>query len=70
MIPQKTYSPLDNLKKIKPDILMESSSHSKKDIDLLQKYMKSINGEVINVPYYSGQSSTKIKNLILKRKSI
>ena len=70
VIPQETYSPLDNLKMIKPNILMESSNHSKKDIDLLENYMKSINGEVIKVPYYSGQSSTKIKNLILKRTSI
>ena len=70
VIKQDTYSPLENLRKIKPNILMESSSHSKKDIDLLENYMKSINGEVIKVPYYSGQSSTKIKNLILERTSI
>ena len=70
VIKQDTYSPLENLRKIKPNILMESSSHSKKDIDLLENYMKSINGEVIKVPYYSGQSSTKIKNLILKRTSL
>ena len=70
VVEQRTYSPLENLKKIKPDILMESSSHSKEDIQSGENYMKSINGEVIKVPYYDGQSSTKIKNLILKRASL
>lgn len=67
VIKQDTYSPLENLKKIKPDILMESSSHSKEDIQRMEKYMKSINGKVITVPYYDGQSSSSIKNLIRKK---
>ena len=70
VVEQRTYSPLENLKKIKPNILMESSSHSKEDIQSADNYMKRINGEVIKVPYYDGQSSTKIKNLILKRASL
>ena len=70
VVEQRTYSPLENLKKIKPNILMESSSHSKEDIQSVENYMKSINGEVIRVPYYDNQSSTKIKNLILKRASL
>ena len=70
VVEQRTYSPLENLKKIKPNILMESSSHSKEDTQSVENYMKSINGEVIKVPYYDGQSSTKIKNLILKRASL
>ena len=67
VIPQNTYSPLGNLKKIKPNILMESTSHLERDIQELLDYMNSINGEVIKVPYYDGQSSTKIKELIKKR---
>ena len=70
VIEQGTYSPLENLKKIKPDILLESSSHSKEDIQGAEKYMKSIHGKVITVPYYNGQSSTKIKDLIRKRASL
>jgi len=66
VVVQKTYLPLTNLKKIKPNILMESTSHGKKDIQKLTNYMNSINGKVITVPYYDGQSSTKIKNLIKK----
>ena len=67
VIEQGTYSPLENLKKIKPDILLESSSHSKEDIQRAEKYMKSINGKVIIIPYYNGQSSTKIKDLIREK---
>jgi len=67
VIPQETYSPLDNIKKIKPDILMESSSHEKKEIIKLEEYMKNFNGKVIVVPYYNGQSSTKIKKTIWKQ---
>ena len=67
VIEQGTYSPLENLKKIKPDILLESSSHSKEDIQRAEKYMKSINGKVIIIPYYDGQSSTKIKDLIREK---
>ena len=67
VIEQGTYSPLENLKKIKPDILLESSSHSKEDTQSVENYMKSINGKVITVPYYNGQSSTKIKDLIRKK---
>ena len=66
VVVQKTYLPLTNLKKIKPNILMESTSHGKKVIQKLTNYMNSINGKVITVPYYDGQSSTKIKNLIKK----
>ena len=66
VVVQKTYLPLTNLKKIKPNNLMESSSHGKKVIQKLTNYMNSINGKVITVPYYDGQSSTKIKNLIKK----
>ena len=65
VIEQTTYSPLKNLKHLKPDTLMESSSHSKKDIQLLERYMKSINGEVIIVPYYEKQSSKIIKASII-----
>ena len=64
VISQESYSPLQNINIIQPSILMESSSHDEHDIFQLKKYMKSINGKVIVVPYYDGQSSTKIKNLI------
>lgn len=64
VVTQETYSPLPNVMKIKPDVLMESSSHDPKDIEECRQYMESINGKVIVVPYYSDQCSTKIKNKI------
>ncbi|MCK4695014.1 MAG: adenylyltransferase/cytidyltransferase family protein, partial [Candidatus Cloacimonetes bacterium] len=33
VVAQETYSPLPNVKKIKPDILMESSSHTDEAIE-------------------------------------
>jgi len=64
VVAQKTYSPLPNIMKIKPDILMESTSHDEDDIQKAREYMKSINGKVIVLPYYPSQSSTEIKNKI------
>ena len=64
VVPQKTYSPLDNLILFKPNILMESTSHSQESIDKLTNYMKSVGGRVVMNPYYKEQSSAKIKNLI------
>tara|TARA_B100000579_G_C22838172_1_gene859972 strand:+ start:247 stop:1140 length:894 start_codon:yes stop_codon:yes gene_type:complete len=66
IVPQKTYSPIENLKEIKPNISIESTSHSKELIKDVQNYMKTIKGEVIIVPYYNGQSSSKIKSMIKK----
>lgn len=66
VIPQKIYSPIDNLKMIKPDIHLESDSHDKKDIEVIVQYMTSIGGKVFIMPYYPYQSSTSIKNKIKK----
>tara|TARA_Y100000590_G_scaffold175571_1_gene200613 strand:+ start:216 stop:656 length:441 start_codon:yes stop_codon:yes gene_type:complete len=65
VVAQHTYSPLENIKKIKPDILMESSSHDQREINFLFEYMNSIGGEVITIPYYERQSSSQIKKLII-----
>lgn len=64
VVPQKTYSPLDNLRMLKPDIHLESDSHAKKDIEEIVQYMTSIGGKVFIMPYYPYQSSTRIKNKI------
>jgi len=62
VVAQETYSPLQNVMRIRPDILIESSSHNEKDIEKARKVMKEINGRVIVFPYFPGQSSTNIKN--------
>lgn len=64
VIPQYTYSPMDNLKSIRPDIAMESTSHNVSDIEEVREYMESIGGRVIVVPYYPFTSSSKIKKSI------
>ncbi len=66
VVAQETYSPLPNVKKIKPDILMESASHNEKDIEEARKVMEKIGGEVIVIPYFPSQSSANIKNQIKK----
>jgi len=63
-VAQETYSPLPNVKKIKPDVLMESSSHTEEAIKEAREYMKSIGGKVIVIPYFPTQSSSGIKNEI------
>lgn len=62
VVPQNTYSPLENVIKFKPDILIESSSHKEQPAN---KFMESINGRVIELPYNDKFSSTKIKEKIL-----
>lgn len=64
VVAQETYSPLPNLKNIKPDIVIESASHKAKDIQKVRHYMQSINGRVMVMSYYPCQSSASIKQKI------
>ena len=64
VVAQETYSPLPNIRSIRPDVLMESTSHDEAAIDEAREYMESIGGEVIVIPYYPAQSSTDIKTTI------
>ena len=63
-VAQETYSPLPNVMKIKPDILMESSSHTEEDIEKAREVMENIGGKVIVIPYFPTQSSSRIKNKV------
>ncbi len=63
-VAQKTYSPMPNVMKIKPDVLMESSSHAEEDIEKAREYMESIGGKVIVIPYFPTRSSRKIKDKV------
>jgi len=67
VVAQETYSPLPNVMRIKPDILMESTSHDEREIEKAREYMDSINGKVVVLPYYPSQSSNEIKNKINKK---
>jgi len=65
VIPQETYSPLENVKKIRPDILMESDSHPEQPANT---FVESYGGRIVETPYYKEISSTKIKNRIKQEK--
>ena len=67
VVQQVEYSPLENIKKINPDILMESESHSDAQLQASRELMNSIGGKTIVMPYYQGQSSTQIKRKILEK---
>lgn len=64
VVPQETYSPISNIKVIKPDILVESASHKQEDIEEAKKVMESLEGKVVILPYYPKQSSSQIKRNI------
>jgi len=64
---QDQYSPLENCKAMRPDILFESSSHAEMPAN---NFMKSIGAEVIVMPYYAEESSTLIKERIKKHEKI
>jgi len=66
-IPQETYSPIPNIKRIRPNILMESASHNEKDIEEARKVTESYGGRVVVMPYYPSQCSTNIKNAIKRQ---
>ena len=66
-VAQETYSPLPNVMRIKPDILMESTSHDEEAIEKAREYMDSINGKVVVLPYFPSQSSKEIKDKIKKK---
>lgn len=65
VVQQNEYSPIENVKMINPDILMESESHSDTQILASRNIMKSIGGNTVVMPYFKGQSSTAIKNKLL-----
>jgi len=66
-VAQETYSPLPNVMRIKPDVLMESTSHDEEAIEEAREYMDSINGKVVVLPYFPAQSSRDIKDSIKQR---
>lgn len=64
VVAQDDYSPINNIKVIKPDVLIESSSHSEEDLLKVKEIANSISCKVIVMPYYPEQSSTEIKEKI------
>jgi len=67
VVAQETYSPLPNVEKIRPDVLMESTSHTDEAIEAARTLMARLGGKVVVLPYYPMQSSTDIKNKVKER---
>jgi len=67
VVAQETYSPLPNVEKIRPDVLMESASHTDEAIEAARTLMSRLGGRVVVLPYYPMQSSTEIKNKVKER---
>jgi len=66
-VAQTTYSPIPNVLSIRPDVLMESSSHTDEAIEEARKVMGRLGGRVVVIPYYPLESSTAIKNRIKEK---
>jgi len=64
VVAQETYSPLPNVERIRPDVLVESASHTEEAIEAGRVVMSRIGGRVIVLPYYPEESSTHIKNRV------
>lgn len=64
VVGQQDYTPYENIKNIVPNILMESESHSKAQIEHGRKIMDELGGRVIVMPYFKDQSSSIIKSKI------
>jgi len=64
VVAQETYSPVPSVMRIRPDILMESTSHDEGEIEKERKLMEGIKGKVVVMPYFPSQSSTHIKKKI------
>lgn len=68
VIEQTTYSPISNILKYEPDVVVESTSHKKKEIKEVTKVVEKYGGGVVVSSYYSFQSSTQIKSKIRRNK--
>jgi len=64
VVAQDEYSPIKNIKLLKPDIMIESDSHTEEDLRTVKKVCKNIGSRVVVFPYYPCQSSTAIKKKI------
>ena len=64
-VAQHTYSPLDNVRALKPDILVEATDHKEQPAN---EFIEGIGGRVFAMPYYPDHSSTEVKNRINKIK--
>ena len=63
-IPQETYLPDLNILDIRPDIVAESTSHKSAIVQATKEAAKTVGARVMTMPYWTQESSTKIKKRI------
>jgi len=63
VVVQKSYSPLDNVRRYRPDVLAESEDHSLEDV---LEGCRGLGVRVEVLPYTKGISSTKIKGAVVE----
>lgn len=63
-VAQPTYSPVPNVLAIRPDVLMESTSHTPEAIEEARRVMRDLGGRVIVLPYYPLESSAAVKDRV------
>ena len=61
VVAQREYSPLENVKSIQPDILVEVTDHKRQPAN---EYMRSNGRRVVSLPYFPNHSSSKLKEII------
>ena len=61
VVAQNTYSPLENVMALRPDILVEATDHKEQPAN---EFIENIGGRVLAMPYYPDHSSTKVKDEI------
>ena len=66
VVAQYEHSPYNNIRKIKPDVLMQSDSHE--PIKEVVYYCNQICCRIVTIPYFPDHSSTQLKAQIRKDK--
>ena len=65
-VKQETYAPHGNIEQLQPDIVFESTSHAQELINKTRSIAESVGARTIVLPYYDGQSSSRIKEKVIR----
>ena len=64
VVAQSEYSPVNNIRLLKPDVVAESTSHDESLLRDVRACVNEVGGRLFILPYYPEQSSSKIKDAI------
>ena len=68
VVAQSEYSPVSNIRLLKPDVIVESTSHDAELLRDVRACVNEVGGRLFILPYYPEQSSSKIKEAIRSQK--